>query len=768
MNQFQNDLFDKEPPPWELDAQDDWLVARVVFPKPPYGPYDYLVPDQLRNLIREGHRVNVPLGRGNRATLAYCIKLLTPTVSTSDPPPNVTKLKSLLDLVDPNPLINNKLLQLANWISEQYMAPLGSVIETVVPPAVRDRAGTREVKFLQLSEAFENDPDAFKLTPTQKRIVDAIKKSLDLMTVRQVSETAGCTEGPVRTLIQKNILSTTNQRIRTRSASIPVEEKVADWELNPQQNKALELISDCVDNDRFGTFLIHGVTGSGKTEVYIRAIQKVIGFGRQAIFLVPEISLTPQTRQRIRERFERVAVLHSHMSAVDRAWYWQEISAGKIDVVIGARSAIFAPLPNLGLIVIDEEHDYSFKQDQSPRYHARDVAQWRAQNERVPLILGSATPSVESWYRAKVGQYDLIKLTKRVLDRPLPDVATLDLRIEFKSNASRGAVSRQLHSAIQLALKDGGQVMLLLNRRGFATSIQCPACGYVVKCEDCSISLTLHKDTGMAVCHYCDHHIPAPDKCPDCQFTGIRFAGFGTQRLEREINTRFKDYVCARMDTDTMQKPGSHEETLSRFRNGEIDILLGTQMIAKGLDFPNVTLVGVINSDTALHLPDFRAAEKTFGLVTQVAGRTGRGDLGGRVLVQTFCPEHPAIVAATHHDYVEFVDYELPLREAFGYPPFRTMARLIARGPNPTETRSTIDSIAEKIKAQAEKTGQQIELLGPAEAPIEKLKGKFRFHCLIFGSPNLRLQPVLDAATKNLVVPENVQWIIDVDPVDMI
>ena len=768
MNQFQNDLFDKEPPPWELDAQDDWLVARVVFPKPPYGPYDYLVPDQLRNVIREGHRTNVPLGRGNRATLAYCVKLLTPTVSTSDPPPNVTKLKSILDLVDPNPLINNKLLQLANWISEKYMAPLGAVIETVVPPAVRDRAGTREVKFLQLSETFENDPDAFKLTPTQKRIVEAIKKSLDLMTVRQVAETAGCTEGPVRSLLQKNILTTTNQRIRTRSASIPVEEKVADWTLNPQQNKALQLIADCVDNDRFGTFLIHGVTGSGKTEVYIRAIQKVIGFGRQAIFLVPEISLTPQTRQRIRERFERVAVLHSHMSAVDRAWYWQEISAGKIDVVIGARSAIFAPLPNLGLIVIDEEHDYSFKQDQSPRYHARDVAQWRAQNERVPLILGSATPSVESWYKAKVGQYDLIKLTKRVLDRPLPDVATLDLRIEFKSNASRGAVSRQLHSAIQLALKDGGQVMLLLNRRGFATSIQCPACGYVVKCEDCSISLTLHKDTGMAVCHYCDHHIPAPDKCPDCKFTGIRFAGFGTQRLEREINTRFKDYVCARMDTDTMQKPGSHEETLARFRKGEIDILLGTQMIAKGLDFPNVTLVGVINSDTALHLPDFRAAEKTFGLVTQVAGRTGRGDLGGRVLVQTFCPEHPAIVAATNHDYVEFVDYELPLREAFGYPPYRSMARLIARGPNPTETRSTIDSIAEKIKGQSEKTGQPIELLGPAEAPIEKLKGKYRFHCLIFGPPNMRLQPVLDAATKNLVVPENVQWIIDIDPVDMI
>ena len=768
MSQFQNDLFDKDPPPWEVDAQDDWLVARVAFSKPPFGPYDYLVPDTLRNSIRVGHRVNVPLGRGNRATFAYCTELLTPTTSSSDLPSNVSKLKPIDELVDPEPIINVKLLQLANWISEKYMAPLGSVIETVVPPAVRDKAGTREVKFLQLSEAFALDRDSIKLTPTQKRVVETIETSPDTLTVRQAAELAHCTEGPVRSLIQKGVLCTTNQRVRTRTASVPVEDKVDDWKLNQQQIFALDMIADCVDNSRFQTFLIHGITGSGKTEVYIRAIQKVIGFGRQAIFLVPEISLTPQTRQRIRERFDRVAVLHSHMSNVDRAWYWQQIAEGKIDVVIGARSAIFAPLPNLGLIVIDEEHDYSFKQDQSPRYHARDVAQWRAQNENIPLLLGSATPAVESWHRAQKGEYQLIKLTKRVLDRPLPDVATLDLRIEFKSNASRGAISRQLHTAIQLALNDGGQVILLLNRRGFATSIQCPACGFVLKCEDCSISLTLHKDTGMAVCHYCDHHVPAPNNCPDCKFTGIRFAGFGTQRLEREVNTRFKNYVCARMDTDTMSKPGSHEETLARFRNGEIDLLLGTQMIAKGLDFPNVTLVGVINADTALHLPDFRAAEKTFGLVTQVAGRSGRGDRGGRVLVQTFCPEHPAIVAATHHDYMEFVDKELPLREAFGYPPFRNMARLIARGPNPTEARSTIDSIAEKIKLAAEKHGQQLELLGPAEAPIEKLKGKYRFHCLIFGNIGQQMQSILNIATKDLIVPDNVQWIIDIDPVDMI
>jgi primosomal protein N' (replication factor Y) (superfamily II helicase) len=772
MNEFQADLFDKDPPAWEIDAMADWLVARIVFAQPPFGPYDYRVPDYLRNSIQPGARVNVRVGRGNRSMIGYCSQLVSPQSKAGTLTRDVAKLKELEQLLDSNPLINDRLLELAHWISDHYLAPLGSVIEAVVPQAVRDRSGTREIKFLYLADDFLSNREKIKLTQTQQRIVNEVDASDEMLTIRQAAEAAGCTEGPVRSLLKKGILESTSQRIRLRKTTIPAEAPGHDWDLNPQQKLALELISKCVDQNRFESFLIHGVTGSGKTEIYIRAIQKVVSFGRQAIVLVPEISLTPQTRQRFRQRFDRVAVLHSHMSAVDRAWFWEQISRGVIDVVIGARSAIFAPLPNLGLIVIDEEHDYSFKQNQSPRYHARDVANWRAQRERIPLILGSATPSVETWFKAvqpvsTTPAIRLINLNHRVLDRPLPDVATLDLRVEFKSRVSRGAISRQLHSAMQLALNDGGQIILLLNRRGFATSIQCPACGFVLKCKDCSISLTHHRDTAMAVCHYCDYQVPVPDHCPDCQFTGIRLAGFGTQRLEQEVNSRFKNYICARMDTDTMQKPGSHEATLTRFREGKIDILLGTQMIAKGLDFPNVTLVGVINADTALHLPDFRAAEKTFALVTQVAGRSGRGDKGGRVLVQTFSPENPAIVAATHHNYEQFVNRELPNRKAIGYPPFRNLARLIVRGKNVSQTRSTTEMIMESIAAESSKAGAQLEWWGPAEAPIPKLRGQFRFHCMIFGPLSVPMQPLLAAGTEHLAIPEDVQWIIDVDPLEM-
>ena len=440
------------------------------------------------------------------------------------------------------------------------------------------------------------------------------------------------------------------------------------------------------------------MTGSGKTEVYIQAIDEVLCYGRQAIVLVPEISLTPQTEQRFRSRFGRVAVLHSHQSDVERHRHWQQIAAGEVQVVVGARSAIFAPTPHLGLMVLDEEHEASFKQDSSPRYHARDVALARARLEQIPLVLGSATPSLESWHRAQQGVYQLLSLPERVFERPLPRVGTIDLRLEFQNRKSRGAVSRQLHVAMDEALKDDGQVILLLNRRGYTTHIQCPACGHVVRCPQCSIALTHHLTGHLAICHYCDYQIPPPAVCPECRSPGIRYSGVGTQRLEAEVKARFPHHRCLRMDTDTMQKPGSHERALAAFHSGEVKILLGTQMIAKGLDFPNVTLVGVINADTALHLPDFRAAERTFQLVTQVAGRTGRGPRGGRVLVQTFSPEHPAIMAAVRHDYAAFARQELPTRAALCYPPFSSMIRLVVRGPVEAVAQATADDLGRRLR----------------------------------------------------------------------
>ncbi len=513
---------------------------------------------------------------------------------------------------------------------------------------------------------------------------------------------------------------------------------------------------------------MHGVTGSGKTEVYIQAIQEVLRFGRQAIVLVPEISLTPQTEARFRSRFGDVALLHSHLTDAQRRRYWEQIADGRVSLVVGARSAIFAPTPNLGIIVLDEEHESSFKQDSAPRYNARDVALERARAEKIPLVLGSATPSLESWHRAQSGQFRLISLPSRVNDRPLPSVATIDLRNEYRDRRSRGAISRQLYLAMDATLKDEGQIILLLNRRGYSTHIQCPACGMVLECPHCAIALTHHWQQQIALCHYCDYQVKAPAVCPECSFEGIRYAGFGTQRLEAEVKARFPQHTCLRMDTDAMQKPGSHAQAFERFRAGEVRILVGTQMIAKGLDFPNVTLVGVINADTALHLPDFRAAERTFQLVTQVAGRTGRGDRGGRVLVQTFSPDHPAIAAAVRHDYNAFAAVELPIRESLGYPPFGSMVRLVVRGPAEVTTGQFADEVARRLRTTLDEAQCTARILGPAPAPIAKLRGHFRFQIQIQAGDGPSLRQAVRTATTDLKPPAEVLWMADIDPLDML
>jgi primosomal protein N' (replication factor Y) len=768
MGKKQQDLFDVEVPAWELDDWDAALISQVSFVDPPHGPFDYLVPPNFAEKLHPGMRVSVPLGRGNRSTEGYCTKVTQALELPVESRPDPRRLKSIERVVDAQSLVSPRLLELAHWISDYYICPLAIVLETLVPTGVRRQSGTREVKFFALAPQVAKNWSGEKLSEKQRRVMEALAAVSEPLTLNLLCDQAGCTAAPVANLIKRGLVIVRRQRVRKTSHPIVAEPPEGNFQLSDEQATALAEIESQLQRAAHATFLMHGITGSGKTEVYIRAIQKVIEFGRQAIVLVPEISLTPQTRQRFRARFENVAVLHSHLSDAERAWHWQEIQRGRIQVVIGARSAVFAPLPNLGMIVIDEEHDASFKQDKAPRYHGRDVALWRAQREHCPLILGSATPSLESWYQAQRGEYKLLNLGKRVFQRPLPDVQILDLRAEFTHRKSRGAISRQLHVAIRQALDGHGQVILLLNRRGFATSIQCPACGEAVYCPDCAIPLTHHKDGHKAVCHYCDHQIPEPQRCPKCGFSGIRFLGFGTQKLEQEVRVRFPDAVCARMDTDTMSKPGSHERILNRFRAGEISILVGTQMIAKGLDFPNVTLVGVVNADTALHLPDFRAAERTFSLVTQVAGRSGRGPKGGRVLVQTFSPEHPAISAAAHHDYARFAALELRHREEFQYPPIARMARIVARGSAEQATKLVSQRLAERIEEAARTMGIELTILGPAPAPVEKLRGKYRFHFLIQSKVNVALPDVIRAATADFDARDEVQWIVDMDPLDML
>jgi len=806
MSAEQRQFFDTEPEPWEADDQAQQRVASVVLSAGPAQEFDYLVPDALRERIELGRRVKVPLGHGNRLVVGYCVRLETR-------PAGRRRLKPLDDVLDGRSLLSPAMLRLTRWIADYYLCDWAAVLDAVVPVGVRIRAGTQMTTLLSVDpEVAAKLAQGVQLPPHQKSQRGLPPKQLEVLKVlaaaqqplapAELARAARCTQAPIAALRRKGLIRSKTGRAALQRAEETVSVREKHLLPNADQQAALRAILDALNARRHETILVHGVTGSGKTEVYIQAIQEVIHFGRQAIVLVPEISLTPQTVERFRFRFGAVAVLHSHLSDAERHWHWQRIAEGAVSVVVGARSAVFAPTPNLGLIVLDEEHESSFKQEQAPRYHARDVALARAAAEGIPLVLGSATPSLESWHRAQTGQYKLVELPRRVLDRPLPMVGTIDLRGEkARGGLSRGAIGRQMHAAIAAALEAGGQVILLLNRRGFSTHIQCPACGHVMRCPECDIALTHHRKEEIALCHYCDYEVPAPSSCPECQFAGIRYSGLGTQRLEAEIRARFPNVVCLRMDTDTMQGHGSHERALTAFRSGKVQILLGTQMIAKGLDFPNVTLVGVINADTALHLPDFRAAERTFHLVTQVAGRTGRGPKGGRVLVQTFSPDHPAIRAAVRHDYAAFAAGELPMRQMLRYPPFASMIRLVVRGPSEPIAGEFAGQIAQRLRAalggpisalggadipvclspqlphgrqeclphrgHAEPVGGT-RVLGPAPCPFARLRGKYRFQIQVQGPDGEKLRAAVRQATADLQPPEDVQWIVDVDPVDML
>ena len=757
----QQKLFDTDPAPWEVDDAGEQLVATIVLPVGPSGAYDYLVPERLREQAMAGRRVRVPFGRGNRSVVGYCVRVETRDIGSQ-------QLKQVRDVVDATTLLSPAMLLLTNWMAEHYLVDWGQILEAVVPTAVRAQAGTRQVIFLSVLPEVVARLEQLKLSSKQLQVIKLLADSSHPLSQPHIANSVGCTDAPIRALRKKGLLQATMRRVHN---VVPDEQRVAsqpDLTLNADQRPALKSILQALDRKKHESILIHGITGSGKTEVYIQAIRHVVGFGRQAIVLVPEISLTPQTRRRFRARFERVAVLHSHMSNVERHWQWGRIARGEVEVVVGARSAVFAPTPHLGLIVVDEEHDASFKQESPPRYHAREVALRRAEMEGIPLVLGSATPSLESWHQAAAGNFQLIKMPRRVLDLPLPAVQIVDLRTEHADRRSPGALSRRMCQAVDSALKEKGQVILLLNRRGFSTHIQCHACGTVVHCPNCDIALTHHRQGEKAVCHYCDHMDDAPVNCPECGTSGIRYGGIGTQRLEAEVRARFPAASCLRMDSDAMKKHGSHEQALSRFRDGHIQILVGTQMIAKGLDFPNVTLVGVVNADTALHFPDFRAAERTFQLVTQVAGRTGRGEKGGRVLVQTFSPDHVAIRTAAQHDFETFATHELAARQTYGYPPWSTMIRLVVRAVSLTLAEESAARLGEDIRSQIE--GHQINarLLGPSPAPLAKLRGKYRFHLLLHGADHRELAGVVTRVTNKWKPPAGVQCIVDVDPLDML
>ena len=661
-----------EPMPWETAEAGDRLVARVVLNKPLMTAYSYLVPEPLRDALSPsvgpGKRVRVPFGRGDKEETGFVVGLDTVAELAADPNFNVRRLKHVGRVLDETPLVSGKMLRLTEWIAERYLCGWGQVLHSVVPAGVKRKAGTRELLFFEPTAEGRAALEALTFTKKQRAVMETLIAAGEPLRADAAAGRAKCGPGVVEGLRRKGMVSAVKQRADAMEFDLPEVERQEDFEPMPEQATALADILRPLRAGEHETILLRGVTGSGKTEVYIRAIQEVVSYGRQAIVLVPEISLTPQTIRRFRRRFDGVAVLHSHLSDAERYHHWKRIAAGEVEVVVGARSAIFAPTPHLGIVIIDEEHEHTFKQESVPRYHARDVARERCRVEGIPLVLGSATPTLESWHAAQEGDYRLVTMEKRVENRPLPPVITVDVRNDPQIRRGQ-AIGRQLTAATRNALEDGGQVIYFLNLRGFSPALWCRACGASVKCPNCDVTLTWHKDKRRAVCHSCDHEQNVPKSCPDCGQAGLKLVGVGTQKLEEEVRAKFPDIEIARMDSDSMRKPGSHDEVLGRFKEGEIDLLLGTQMIAKGLDFPNVTLVGVIDADTLLHQPDLRAGERTFQLIAQVAGRTGRSARGGRVFVQTCSPGEPAIARAREHDYLGFVGDELRSRYDLAYPP---------------------------------------------------------------------------------------------------
>jgi primosomal protein N' (replication factor Y) len=742
--------------PWEQADAADRLFAEVVFNRPLPTVFLYQVPPDLRDRVGPGRRVEAPFGASNERLIGYCVGL------TRSAPPG-RSIKALTAVLDTRPLVDEHLLQLTRWIADRYLCGWGQVLEAVIPAGVKSRAGTRNVVRFHLSDHARGSWTQLRLPPKQRAVLDVLAGSTEPMAIDQLSQAANCGIGPIHALRDRGLIIAERVRAAPRQVPEPPPEPVPAITLNAEQQRALTAILHAVRSSRHATFLLHGVTGSGKTEVYIRAIEEVVSYGRQAIVLVPEISLTPQTIRRFRRRFSAVAVLHSHMTDAERHAHWQQIAEGRVQVVVGARSAVFAPTPHLGLIVIDEEHETSFKQESTPRYHAREVARRRAEMERIPLVLGSATPTLESWLRVQRRQDGLLSLRHRVAELPLPPVVIVDVRHDPQLEAGR-AIGRALQSAMQQALRNDGQVILFLNLRGYAPVLLCRSCGHAVRCPDCDLTLTWHKQRGKALCHTCGHEADLPQGCPKCHRPGLRSLGWGTERLEQEVRRLFPQVSALRMDSDTMQARGSHAQALEAFRRGDVQILLGTQMIAKGLDFPNVTLVGVVDADTALRQPDLRARERTFQLLAQVAGRTGRSRRGGRVLVQTTCPDDPAIRYASRHDYLGFAADELQQRQALRAPPFQMAARVILRSPREADAAREADRLAELLRTSATTQRQTVRVLGPAPCPVARSHGQFRYHLQLLADEIEAIRTVWLSVQPRFTLHKDVDMVVDVDP----
>lgn len=777
------------------------MIAKVIVDIPSKSvdfTFDYIIPIRLQSMIQIGMRVIVPFGP--RTIQGYVMKITDQPDSNID----IKKLKEIKEIQDIKPELTEELIQFTEWYNNYFVTKRISMLEVMLPSAIKAKytkvfsiedtnalpetlAGKFDSSGHYAFKAAQQNDDLTQIAPLLKQgivsevtllsqnvnkkkqraicvvegfnydsVLNSLEKSkkqyelyaflLDeqhrIVLLKDI-EAMGYSKSSVDTLIRKGFVEKYDAVVERDPFETRVFEQDVKQHLTSDQQRAFEAISEKIHAHEQCTYLLHGVTGSGKTEVYLQTIEEVLNLNRQAMMLVPEIALTPQMVLRFKRRFgDEVAVLHSGLSKGERYDEWQKIRDGKARVSVGARSSVFAPFKNLGMIIIDEEHESSYKQEDYPRYHARDIAQWRSEYHQCPLILGSATPSLESFARAEKGVYELLSLPNRVNQQALPEVEIVDMREELNSG-NRSMFSNQLRDAIQQRLDNQEQIVLFLNRRGYASFMLCRDCGNVPQCPNCDISLTYHKSTDQLKCHYCGHQEVPPNQCPNCESEHIRQMGTGTQRVEELLQEAFQEARIIRMDVDTTSRKGAHEKLLNDFGSGKGDILLGTQMIAKGLDFPNITLVGVLNADTMLNLPDFRASERTYQLLTQVAGRAGRHEKEGQVLIQTYNPDHYAIKDVQENDYTAFFQKEMNYRKIGKYPPYFFLINFTIAHK---EMKKVMEASKHIHKILLQHLTDKALVLGPSPAALSRINNEYRFQILV----KYKREPALHEALKYL------------------
>lgn len=739
------------------------LVAEVALAMPIFKLYSFAVPAELEASLEVGHRVEVAVGPAGRRATGFVTRLMRQPLTTT--------LRPLTRLVDTHTALTTELVELGRRIAEHYAVPLGLTLKAMAPEAARLGRGLRTVRYVRLLRS-PSAPQTTEYPPLRPRSAGVLKVLEDhagVLPVAQLKVEAGCSDAMIRKLAANGWVEV---YIRREAVEQPIASAMActeDHMLNPDQQTALTTIAGDMERGGFRAILLYGVSGSGKTEVYIHAIRRALAAGRQAILLVPEIVLATQIVTRLASRFERVAVMHSAMTESERAKSWRAAASGAVDVVIGTRSAVFAPLANLGLICVDEEQESSYKNLQVPRFHVREAALFRAQRLGIPVILGSATPSLETWRHAATRlDYDRVYLPKRVGDRPLPVIHVVDMNIEAQAAGASAVLSRFLKRKLTETFERREQAIILLNRRGYATRVWCPACRTSVQCPKCSVSLVVHESRGQAVCHHCMSRIEIPRICPTvtCRQALVQ-RGVGTQRAEAVLRSMFPERMFQRVDSDTMHHRDEYVRVVRDFEERRIDALIGTQMIAKGLDFPHVSLVGVLAAEAMSLSPDFRNQERLFQLIAQVAGRAGRADTPGEVVIQTTLPDVPGLRFARRHDYEGFAVEELRQREVLGYPPYRRLGRVVvahARDETAAQVAHRWATFLRERITQDRTPGADV--FGPAPCQRTRLRERYRHEVLLRTAEPSDLQTLLIAAQQELTRSTGATVTIDVDPVE--